>query len=242
MKKLLPLFILIFTFSISAQIRKPVVKPTPAPIVEAKPTQKVIVEKNNGDKMTGLFVGGSAEAVTIDLDGSKITIKLSDILTLRFGDTPKPIETPTEIKTVRTTLSIEAALVYSYGGAQPISRTIFYLLDKSAEDILTEINLRGRSQNISVLDTYAMGIIYSALSDQAAIALKGTQAIKPHILKEFQTDFSGKAMIEDITPRTYWIFSVVKTRKGYAVWNLETAIKDGENKIIIDQNNAKTAL
>jgi hypothetical protein len=93
MKKLLPLFILIFALGISAQVRKPV-KPTPKPtlVAEIKPVQKVVIEKINGDKLTGLFVGANTDTLTIQISETNLPVKFSEIKAVWFGDMPeKPV-------------------------------------------------------------------------------------------------------------------------------------------------------
>lgn len=98
MKQLLLLTILLCSaLSFNAQ-RKPVAKPQPKPTAtpqtEVKPSQRVVIEKINGDKLTGLFVGGNAESISIDLDGSRINVKLPDIASIRFGDAPVKNDLP----------------------------------------------------------------------------------------------------------------------------------------------------
>lgn len=90
MKKLIPLLILIFVFGVSAQVRKVAVKPTPKPIpvVEAKPTQKVIIEKSNGDKLTGLLVKADTETLTIQISETNLPVKFIEIKAVWFGEIP----------------------------------------------------------------------------------------------------------------------------------------------------------
>ena len=245
--KFLTLFLaLLFCFAPSfGQTKKIIPKPTkietPIIVEKTEPIQTVIIEKMNGDRLTGLFVSGDVDSITINISGSQVKISLSEIANVNVN--AKTVEkSETENRVIKPTLSIEAALVYSYGGAQPVARTTFYLLDESAEKILADAGMNtGRSQT-SFVDTYAMATIYSLLPSQAKISAQGTAAITPHILEQTTTDFTGKATFEGLETRTYWIFAVVKTRSGYAVWNLEQSIIEGENKIILDQNNAKTAL
>ena len=244
---LLPFFVLLCSGLCFAQTKKPVPKPTAisnieTKIVETKPTQKVVVEKTGGDRLTGLFVGGNEDSVTIDISGAKVKVPLSEIAVLSINPAAQAAPTFPAEKPLKTSLFIEAALVYSYGGAQPVARNTFYLVDKSAESILAEAGLRSGRAEKNLVTTYAMASTYSLIPAQGAIAAQGARAIAPHIIKEVTTDFTGKAVIDDLKVGTYWIFSIVKTRGGFAVWNLEKAITEGENKVILDQNNADTAL
>lgn len=238
MKTLSPLFIILLAFSISAQVKKPLPKTTPVPVVEVNATQKVIVEKTNGDKLTGEFIGGSNESITIDLDGNKITIKLSDISILRFGDVPITVET----KTLKTNLAIEAALIYNYGGVQPVASETFYLLDESAETILSNAKMQKFSSGLSFLDNYAFALQGAGLTTQYTnYALKATAAIKSHIALEFSTDLSGKVVVDSPKTGKFWIFGIVKTRGGHAIWDYPITIQDGDNKVILDSKNAASA-
>jgi len=107
MKNLLLLTILLCpALVINAQTRKTPAKPKPTvemvktqPTKEdPKPTQKVVIEKLNGDKLTGLFVGGNIDSIIVDLDGSRINIKLLDIASIRFGDAPVKIDSQNNSK------------------------------------------------------------------------------------------------------------------------------------------------
>jgi hypothetical protein len=99
------LIILVFAFCAFGQVRRTPIKPkttttpeakTEAP--EAKPLQKVVVEKTNGDKLTGLFVSGNADSVTIEISGTKVPIGFTEIKAMWVGDAkPEPpvIQAPT---------------------------------------------------------------------------------------------------------------------------------------------------
>jgi hypothetical protein len=82
MKKLFPIFILLFAFGVSAQVKKQTVKPS------TKPTQKVVVEKLNGERLTGLFVGANAETVTIRISETNLFVEFSEIKAVWFGAMP----------------------------------------------------------------------------------------------------------------------------------------------------------
>lgn len=95
MKKLLPLFILIFAFGTSAQVRKPTVKPTPKPSPTADvktATQKIVIEKINGDKLTGLLVKADTESLTVQISETNLPVKFTEIKAVWFGEIPeKPV-------------------------------------------------------------------------------------------------------------------------------------------------------
>lgn len=95
--------ILICSTCIAGQTRKTtakvaVKKPVEAEIKKEPPTQKVVVEKANGDKLTGLFVSADQNSVTINISDTNIPINLSEIKVIWIGEAkPEPpvIQTPT---------------------------------------------------------------------------------------------------------------------------------------------------
>lgn len=70
------------------------------------------------------------------------------------------------------------------------------------------------------------------------VAMMKGKETAPHFLREVQTDFQGKVVIKDIRPGDYWIMGVTDTREDYAFWNYKITVKPGENKLLLDQNNA----
>jgi len=60
----------------------------------------------------------------------------------------------------------------------------------------------------------------------------------PHFLREVMTDFQGKVVINDIAPGDYWILGVTETKEDYAFWNYKVSVVAGDNRLLLDQNNA----
>jgi TonB family protein len=81
--KLLVVFsLLLFATSLNAQIPGP----TP-PNDAAEPLKSVVVEKTNGDRLTGFFAGADENAVKIRIAEAVLNIPLGEILTIRIGPT-----------------------------------------------------------------------------------------------------------------------------------------------------------
>ena len=59
-----------------------------------------------------------------------------------------------------------------------------------------------------------------------------------HIVQQAQTDFNGHAIFKDLKPGDYWILGEIETRAAFTLWNLKVNVKPGENKLLLDQNNA----
>ena len=53
-----------------------------------------------------------------------------------------------------------------------------------------------------------------------------------------QTDFKGHALFEKIKPGTYWLMGMAETRAAFAFWDFKVTVASGENKLMLDQNNA----
>jgi hypothetical protein len=83
MRTFLTIVLLGFTTIGFGQIKKPTTKVTPKPN-SATPIQKVIIEKKNGDKITGLFVSGDTNSITIKISNTKVPINLNEIKAIRF--------------------------------------------------------------------------------------------------------------------------------------------------------------
>lgn len=226
------------------QTKKPIVKPKVEPsavapvAAQVKPFQQVVVEKVNGDRLTGLFVSGNVQSVIIEISGANLKIGLSEINNLRFGELKESVA---QVVIAKPSLSFEAALIYNVGGAQAVARTDFALLDKPLDDILREAGLSS-SDGLSLANTFGFAIKGDGLADKYTnFAIKAAAAIKPRIKYETMTDFTGKGKFTDVETGKYWIFGFTQTRKGFAVWSLPVEVKNGENQVALDQSNAAGA-
>ena len=203
-----------------------------------KPSQKVVVEKTNGDRLTGLFVGGNTDSVTIEVSGANLQLKFDEIITLRFGEQPAQSTAPTASA---TSLTFEAAIVYLSGGAQPLARTEFILLDKSLDDILKDAGLTPMN-GLGYAASFGFAVKGNGIAPQYTnFAQKSGTAIKPHIVSTVTSDFNGKGAFENIKPGDYWVLGYGQTRRGFAVWNLPVTVKAGSNHVVLDQKNAASA-
>ena len=144
----------------------------------------------------------------------------------------------------QSTLSIEAALIYRSGDVKPVARTEFKLLDKSLSSILREAGLQpdsrisslmGGSSDDKLLNTYSWAVTMSGLDD---FATRASEAIKSHVIQTVVTDFTGKAAFSPVKPGTYYIVGTIRPPNSHVTWNVETDLKPGESKVILDPNNA----
>ena len=184
----------ILTFSILAQS-------------ESQPKQKVTVETRGGDKVTGLFISADSKSVVVDVSGTKITLNLADIAILRFDE--KASVEPTQPSPVPTKLSFEAAIVYRTGGAQPVARTTFTLLDDSLDKIFRFSGITV-SKGQTYASAYAFAVHYPNSKDSKKYLPIMENALSGHIVNSTVSDFSGKGQFAEINPGKYWILAVAQ--------------------------------
>jgi hypothetical protein len=137
------------------------------------------------------------------------------------------------------TLNLEAAIIYQFGGAQPVAKEKFYLLDQDLEQIVKEA---GETEDFKpgtgdYKRPYNMeDVKFPSLLNKQFRELQ--PIIAKHIKYTLETDFQGKAQLSNISIGTYYLYGVAETRKGSSVWNLKVEINRGDNKISLSQNNA----
>ncbi len=248
--KILLSFALAFSFCYTSfgQVKRAVPKPPSKPnnvvVKEIKPTKKATIEKTNGDRLTGLFISGDTETIVIELSGAKLTIPLVEIALIKIGEEKPQTPPPTTSETPKQTyVNFQGALIYKVGGVQPLARQEFYLLNDSAESVLADSGVSKLSNdNLSFLDHYALALRGNGLAPQYTnLAVRGTEEMNKHIKYRMTTDFEGKGKFEDVAPGKYWVFGTMTTRRGHAIWNVPIEVKEGQNSIVLDNNNAATA-
>lgn len=247
--------------------KPPAAEPSPSPTPVSSPTpdtrRKAILTMKEGDPISGLFNKADSANVQIEVAGNPITVPTEKIASIDFAEKKetKPVdESPS--------LAIEAAMVYNFGGAQPLARTTITLLDQSLTQILRDAGLHGgdldiehnrafRQRNPSapdfsrycprkpdtdatLLDDLANAIQFPTLGDGTFLG-KAIEAIKTHTVISGTTDFSGKLELKDLKPSRYFVYAFTQTRGGHALWNIPVEIKPGRNSLTIDNTNAALA-
>ena len=167
------------------------------------------------------------------------------------------LNSPLKLVQSKSTLSVEAAIIYKMGGVQPVARTKFYLLNRSAEEILKSANLKPQPEELARYRKVAekaridfdqfgylqlLGFALQFADRNTAYLSDVTLKINAHIVKSEMTDLQGKTQFEEIEPGKYYIFGTAETRNGAAIWDLPIEIKDEKQSVILDQNNAAAAL
>lgn len=143
-------------------------------------------------------------------------------------------------------LDLDTGIVYNMGGAQPVARTEFSLIDADAEDILKNAglspnDLKAAGPGIAPGGGNLVGSLGFAAKfpdPYGDFLSKATGTIKQHARYSVTTDFAGKAHLDGIEPGTYFIYGYTETRRGFALWNLKVDIVSGSNALVLDQKNA----
>lgn len=142
-----------------------------------------------------------------------------------------------------SSLKLEAGIVYRSGDVTPISRTTFYLLDKSLFQSLYEGKLKDSKGEIvttqkNIYITYAFACNYVNLSDRETDVYNSVLSLlKPHVIQSVTTGFKGEATFNSIPPGKYYIAGFSNISQNAMVWDVEVNLLPGSNSFTIDQNN-----
>lgn len=133
--------------------------------------------------------------------------------------------------------AINASLRYGVSEIVPVANGEFYLLDKDLNAILRGANLRSDSA-LDEAHTYA---VFKTFPDpeHADFVRKAQAAIEPHITARVTSDAAGVAQFPTISAGAYYVFGVVKTRNGMAIWNEFVRMTAGVTTIKLDHNNVE---
>jgi len=123
---------------------------------------------------------------------------------------------------------IDAKVATRNGAVQSVKNEKFYLLDKDLEQILDEADLEPIEGN-SLSDSFGLAVMYP--DRYGAFQRDALAAIKKHIKYSVTTGADGKASIKDVSPDSYYLFGITKSRSGFAIWSSPVSIAGGENKL-----------
>jgi hypothetical protein len=161
-------------------------------------------------------------------------------------------------------LIIDAQIIYNLGGPQPVARQYFYLLDvdpmsldENDDKYRAKIDsLKGQEredlEKTAALFMSVKKLLTTLVINQAnnkelegrppKELFSSLEMSKPfwesHIIQSVQTDFKGHAVFENLSTGTYWLMGITETRAAFTFWSLKVSVGRGENKLMLDQNNA----
>jgi hypothetical protein len=201
------------------------------------------------------------------------TAILSSLLLLTALSSCSSTKVPNSESTTppNTSLSLEAQIIYTLGGPQPVARGTFHLLDsdllnvelpqpgkvKSVEEFTN--NLSSPQQLKLLIMTAQFNKRIKEFSRQRDIdtpdtptdkkgtvagigllieRMKSDKETASHFIQSATTDFQGRATFENLKVGDYWIIGFTETRGDFAFWNHKITIRPGDNKVLLDQNNA----
>lgn len=124
------------------------------------------------------------------------------------------------------TAVIQAKVITKNNQQQPVRGQRFYLLDKDVEQILSDAHVDPIEGNTL---TGSLGLAAAMPDQYGDFQRRAMAAIKNHIKYAGTTDSNGKAQLGGIDPNSYYLFGVVRSGNGFAIWSSPVAINPGEN-------------
>jgi hypothetical protein len=137
---------------------------------------------------------------------------------------------PETIVSDKGTVKIEAKLAGRTGGAQPVGKENFYLLDKDLQSILSEADIDD-DEGQGLTNAFGLSVVYP--SKYGETNKKAMNAINKHIIYRTITDSSGKAQMKDVKPDSYYLFGITKSSNGFAIWSSPVTIQAGDNSLVL---------
>jgi len=123
---------------------------------------------------------------------------------------------------------IDAKVATKSGAVQSVKNERFYLLDKDLDEVLNDADLEPIEGN-SLSDSFGLAMMYP--DRYGDFQSKAMNAVKKHIKYSVTTGADGKGSIKDVKPDSYYLFGIMKTRSGFAIWSSPVSIIGGENKL-----------
>jgi hypothetical protein len=150
----------------------------------------------------------------------------------------------------RGSLMMEAQIIRPSGETQLAAHESFYLLD--VDMILLAMNegnersplreqLEREHPNLKmvarVMDARRRSA-YSLGAEAIAFMENSRPLWESHVVRSARTDAQGRAVFESLKPGDYWLMGRTQAGGGAAFWNQRIFVNRGENRIVLDQNNA----
>ncbi len=150
----------------------------------------------------------------------------------------------------RCSLAMNARIVRGSGEMLPVANETFYLLDvdlillameKGDESSPLREKVYQEHPNLGMVAMVMDARRRSAYSLGAEV-LPFIEQSRPlwerHVITSLKTDAGGHAVFKNLRPGDYWLMGRMETGAGAAFWNQRVSLERGENKIMLDQDNA----
>jgi hypothetical protein len=160
---------------------------------------------------------------------SAVTVPPSSIPATTMPSTETPVsgaQVSLPAQPTKGTAVIQAKVITKNNTQQPVRGQRFYLLDKDVETILSDAHVDPIEGNTL---TGSLGLAVAMPDQYGDFQRRAMQAIKNHVKYAGTTDSNGKAQLGGISPNSYYLFGVVRSGNGFAIWSSPVAINPGEN-------------
>jgi hypothetical protein len=199
---------------------------------EANTRLRVNMNAQHGSTSNRDTVASTSEPSTVTsvpAGPSSVSVPSTSVPTTNMPSTETPVsgaqvqlpEQPT-----KGTAIIQAKVITKNNSQQPVRGQRFYLLDKDVEQILSDAHVDPIEGNTL---TASMGLAAAMPDQYGDFQRRAMQAIKGHIKYAGTTDSNGKAQLGNINPDSYYLFGVVRSGNGFAIWSSPVSINAGEN-------------
>lgn len=161
-----------------------------------------------------------------DTSTSTTATTVPSTTTTSIPSTSAPVSVPAAPPD-RSKVVIKAKVMPPRGSERPARGAKFYLLDKDIESILSRADLEPIDGNTLVGSLGLAAVFPDRYGDFQRAAMR---AIAAHIKYSGSTDASGTASLgASIKPDQYYIFSIMRSGDGFAMWNAPVTVTPGEN-------------
>ncbi len=154
--------------------------------------------------------------------------------TLPQTDNQQSVSPDTQTQVAENTtagkVELEAKVADKNGRVSSVDKEKFYLLDKDLNEILQEANLQP-IQNQNLINSFGLSVLNPGKFGD--FNKKALDAINSHIKYDTLTSTGGKATLNNVEPKNYYLFGIHKVGKGFAVWNSTVNIQAGQNTLKI---------
>jgi hypothetical protein len=160
---------------------------------------------------------------------SSVTVPSTTMPSTTMPSTETPVsgaQVSLPAQPTKGTAVIQAKIVTKNNSQQPVRGQRFYLLDKDIEQILSDAHVDPIEGN-SLTGSFGLA---AAMPDRYGdFQRRAMKALKNHIKYAGTTDSNGKAQLGGIDPNSYYLFGVVRSGNGFAIWSSPVSIVPGNN-------------
>ena len=135
-------------------------------------------------------------------------------------------ENPDSPASDKATVSLEAKVSNRAGSILPVKAEKFYLLDEDLDIILRDAEIEDQTGQ-GLINAFGLSVLYPERyreTNKSAL-----DEINKHIVYDTTTDSTGKALMKNVKPGSYYLFGITKTKNGFAVWSSPVSISPGQN-------------